>query len=334
MRKEIISFRVKDEHILKKAYKRKRNRHITFLYIPENESSTKTLRLAAWIPFIIMLLIASTFTYAVSYTIAYNNLKIEYESSLCSIKNITAINNSQKIEIEKLEDNARQVQTQLYENIAALQELKEAVGVKCDKAPPAIPVNKIEEPSVLHPVIPLQPILSNNDADYSEHINGLKTSLVSLSKEAKSLKTEIEDSVKPIKERLSYLKAKPTGIPVKGRITANYGYRKNPFTNRGSEFHKGVDIAAKTGTSVVSTADGIVTFAGWKSGYGYLVIVSHGYGFTTAYAHNSKIVVKIGDKVTRGQVISKVGATGRSTAPHCHYEVKLNGKNVDPSRYF
>lgn len=315
---------------LKKAKRIKNKKHITFLYIPENESKIRTLRLATWIPKSVIISLALVFVYAVSYTMAYNNLKISHQASLGRIENITAINQFQEKEIEKLEDDAKKVQTQLCENIAMLQELKEAVGIKeeCDTA--VVAVNTIDKSSNT----PIQSIIKTCDTNYTNHIFEIKTSYVSLSKEAASQRSDINNSIGPIKDKLSYLKAKPAIKPVIGKITADYGYRKNPFTNRGSEFHKGVDIAAKRGTSIVSTADGVVTYAGWKSGYGNMVIISHGYGFITVYAHNSTNTIKVGEKVKKGQVIAKVGSTGRSTAPHVHYEIKLNGKNVDPARYF
>jgi len=316
---------------LKKAVKKNKNKHITFLYIPENESSVKTLRMTSWIPKIIILVLIATLIYASSYTVAYRNLKDKYEISLCNIQEITTINNSQKIEIERLEENAQKIQEQLCENVNALQEIKELVGIKDDNT---VPSNIQDNFSNIYQSIPFQPIVNTNNTNFTDHIFELKTSFVSLSKVAKSQKTAIEDSAKSIKDRVAYLKAKPSIKPVVGKITAGYGYRKNPFSGRGSEFHKGVDFAAKRGTPVMATADGTVTYSGWKSGYGNMVIISHGYGFITVYAHNSQLLVKIGDKVKRGQIISKVGSTGRSTAPHLHYEIKLNGKNVDPSRYF
>ncbi|MCK9216782.1 MAG: M23 family metallopeptidase [Firmicutes bacterium] len=316
---------------MKKAIRRNKKKHITFLYIPENESSVKTLRLTSWIPKFAILTLAAILIYAGSYTVAYRNLKDKYEISLCSIQEITAINNSQRIEIERLEDNALEIQEQLCDNINALKEIKELVGINDDNAAPP---NIQDKSSNTYQTIPFQPIVNTNNTNYTDHIFELKTSFVSLSKVAKSQKTLIEDSVAPIKDKVAYLKAKPSIKPVQGKITAGYGYRKNPFSGRGSEFHKGVDIATRTGTPVVATADGTVTYSGWKSGYGNMVIISHGYGFITVYAHNSKLLVKIGDKVNRGQQISRVGSTGRSTAPHLHYEIKLNGKNVDPARYF
>lgn len=317
---------------MRKALIRNKKKHITFLYIPENESSVKTLRINTWIPKIAAGVFASIIIYASSYTIAYNNLKMEYEVSLSNINNLTAVNHSQKIEIEKLEENARKIQEQLCENINTLEEVKAAVGIKDKKPSTTDTGEKVVKPSSLSMAEPY--LVNENNIDYSSHLKLLQTSFISLSKETMSQKSEIDESIVSIKNKLKLLRATPKGLPVKGRVGPGYGYRKNPFTGRGSEFHKGVDIGAKTGTSVVATADGVVTFTGWNGGYGNMVIISHGYGFVTSYSHNSQIVVKIGDKVKRGQVISKVGSTGRSTGPHVHYEIKVNGKNVDPSRYY
>ena len=319
---------------MRKALVRNKKKHITFLYIPENESSVKTLRITTLIPRIAIGVFASIIIYAVSYTIAYNNLKMEYEASLSNINNLTAINHSQKFEIEQLEENAHKIQEQLYENINTLEEVKAAEGIKEKKPSNTNTTEKVTNSSSLSMVEPYPSHVDSGNIDYSSHLKLLQTSFISLSKETMSQKSEIDESIVSIKNKISLLRATPKGLPVSGRVGPGYGYRKNPFTGRGSEFHKGVDIGAKTGTSVVATADGIVTFTGWNGGYGNMVIISHGYGFVTSYSHNSKIVVKIGDKVKRGQVISKVGSTGRSTGPHVHYEIKVNGKNVDPSRYF
>lgn len=315
---------------MKKAIKLKNKKYITFLYIPENESKTKTLRLAAWIPKFFTASLILIITYSVLYTVTYNNLKTIHEASLYKIESLMAVNQFQENEIEKLESDAKKIQIQLCENIAMLQELKEAVGINEENKAIVTTVGATNKLSGT----PIPSIIKTCETNYTDHIFEIKTSYVSLSKEAASQKSDINNSIGPIKDKLSYLKAKPSIKPIVGKITAVYGYRKNPFTNRGSEFHKGVDIAAKTGTPVAVTADGVVTYAGWKSGYGNMVIVSHGYGFITVYAHNSSITTKVGDKVKRGQIISKVGNTGRSTAPHLHYEIKLNGKNVDPTRYF
>ena len=131
-----------------------------------------------------------------------------------------------------------------------------------------------------------------------------------------------------------YLDALPSIWPVRGRVTSEVGSRLNPFTNSGMESHSGMDIAVPTGTSIKATGAGTVTFAGWEGGYGNIIRINHGYGITTVYGHNSRLLVKTGDVVEKGQEIAKSGNTGRSTGPHLHYEVRLNGAIQNPRNYF
>ena len=118
--------------------------------------------------------------------------------------------------------------------------------------------------------------------------------------------------------------------PVQGRISSDYGYR---YIFGGLNFHRGVDIPAPLGTAVHAAAGGTVTFVGPRGSYGNLVIIDHGNGFESYYGHNSGFLVQAGDVVTRGQPIAAVGSTGRSTGPHCHFEVHFNGELVDPLMY-
>ncbi|MCI8878550.1 MAG: peptidoglycan DD-metalloendopeptidase family protein [Oscillospiraceae bacterium] len=125
----------------------------------------------------------------------------------------------------------------------------------------------------------------------------------------------------------------PTGSfrwPTSGNITSKYGYR-NIFG--GSSFHGGLDIANKAGTDIVAADGGEVIYAGWMSGYGYLVQIDHLNGYVTYYGHNSSLLVSVGDKVFKGQHIAEMGSTGRSTGNHCHFEVRLNGERQNPADY-
>ncbi len=125
----------------------------------------------------------------------------------------------------------------------------------------------------------------------------------------------------------------PAGRPIKkGWISSHFGYRKDPFTGK-KAFHYGVDFAGKEGADVVSVAAGVVSKTGKQNGYGYLVEINHGNGYTTRYGHNGEILVKPGDRVAKAQVIAKMGSTGRSTGPHVHFEVLQNGKKVNPWKY-
>ena len=118
------------------------------------------------------------------------------------------------------------------------------------------------------------------------------------------------------------------------RSTASgYGMRIDPIY-RTARFHDGMDFCAKIGTDIYATANGVVTFASWKQGYGNCLIIDHGYGYKTLYGHLNKFKKRVGQKVTRGEVIGEVGNTGKSTGPHLHYEVIVRGKNDNPSRYY
>lgn len=128
-------------------------------------------------------------------------------------------------------------------------------------------------------------------------------------------------------------KTMPTGTfiwPVRGTITSEFGYRTLFGTYR---YHSGMDIGVAYGTSIKAADGGTVTYAGWSGAYGYLVTISHGNGLETYYAHNSSLLVSVGSKVYQGQVIAKAGSTGRSTGPHCHFEVRKNGNRVNPRNY-
>lgn len=123
------------------------------------------------------------------------------------------------------------------------------------------------------------------------------------------------------------------GLPVaSGYQSSPFGRRSDPFHGRARQ-HKGVDFAAKRGTEIVAVAAGVVTWSGRKSGYGWTVEVSHADGYVTLYAHNQRNLVQVGDLVQRGQVIAEVGSTGRSTGPHLHFEVKKDGRQVNPATY-
>jgi murein DD-endopeptidase MepM/ murein hydrolase activator NlpD len=137
-----------------------------------------------------------------------------------------------------------------------------------------------------------------------------------------------------IMERDLTSKSAPEGWPLRtgGVVTSKFGFRRHPITGRRS-MHKGIDIAAKSGTDIVAMADGLVIFSGRKSGYGNIVQLRHANGLETRYAHNSRNLVKEGDLVKKGEVIAKLGSTGRSTGPHVHFEVRKNGEAVNPMRY-
>jgi murein DD-endopeptidase MepM/ murein hydrolase activator NlpD len=133
--------------------------------------------------------------------------------------------------------------------------------------------------------------------------------------------------------RFHALASLPNLWPVDGRLIGSFGVRQDPFSGESQEFHKGVDISGVIGTPIHVTADGIVRFADMESGYGRLVVVDHGGGVETWYAHMSKFYVHTGQEVRRGELLGAVGMSGRVTAAHLHYEVHVNGRPMNPYQY-
>jgi murein DD-endopeptidase MepM/ murein hydrolase activator NlpD len=171
--------------------------------------------------------------------------------------------------------------------------------------------------------------------DVLEHIDISDSGSIDM----ENLKKQVQHTIENVGDIKDYLRvqrdiyfATPKGFPVEGRISSPYGKRKHPM-NGTEEFHTGMDISAGSGSPVSATADGIVSFSGWSGGNGYLVVLEHGHGFSTFYAHNKKNVVEVGQKVKRGDVIGYIGTTGSSTGPHVHYEIWKNGKHVNPQQY-
>jgi len=142
----------------------------------------------------------------------------------------------------------------------------------------------------------------------------------------------LKELVDQLQDKHHRLASSPAIWPAKGWLTSHFGPRISPFTGR-RQFHAGIDIAGARGTQVVAPARGRVEFVGTKGPLGNLVLIDHGFGIRTQYGHNDKLLVKRGEVVERGQSIALVGNSGRSTGPHLHYTVEVNGKAVDPIDY-
>lgn len=161
---------------------------------------------------------------------------------------------------------------------------------------------------------------------------GLDRNLQALGREIVSREQSMRELKQYLERKHSVFTATPTIVPVRGMVTAGYGYRRSPFTGQ-RELHEGLDIAAPHGTPVLAAAAGIVGFVGPFAGYGNVVVVNHGHGLSTFYAHNSRARVKEGQVVRRGDILAHVGTSGRTTGPHVHFEVHVKGSAVNPLRY-
>ncbi len=178
-------------------------------------------------------------------------------------------------------------------------------------------------------------IVKKLDADeqkYKNQIEQLQAANVAVEKMIKNALAE-QAKLASSKQQAVYTGGKIAWpIPSSSNITSPYGPRKNPINGRG-ENHTGIDVSAKVGASIVAAEGGTVIYSGVMNGYGYVVIIDHGNSLSTLYAHNSKLLVEKGQKVNRGDVISKAGSTGYSTGPHLHFEVRVNGVATNPIPY-
>lgn len=168
--------------------------------------------------------------------------------------------------------------------------------------------------------------------DSIEHRKDLiESALNELEAKSREIELQIRRYLSTPRGRARYARAFSGGLsmPCSGPITSSFGYRVHPIT-RVYKLHTGVDIGVPCGTSICSAADGEVIMSGWMGAYGYAVVIDHGGGISTLYGHNSRLLVRRGQQVSRGQVIAKSGSTGYSTGPHLHFEKRVNGTPVNP----
>jgi murein DD-endopeptidase MepM/ murein hydrolase activator NlpD len=165
-----------------------------------------------------------------------------------------------------------------------------------------------------------------------ELVRAMHRTLDNLNSDINSSKEDKAGLQEFLENQKMLLASTPSIRPTKGWLSSRYGYRSSPFTGK-KEFHKGLDISTRKGSPIVASADGTVSFTGRDRGYGRIVVIKHGYGLKTKYAHLKKYLVKKGQYVKRGETIGLVGNSGRTTGSHLHYEVHLNGVPVNPLRY-
>ncbi len=226
-----------------------------------------------------------------------------------------------------LPEKLQQVQTELARLRDLDRQVRGVVGL--DKAPaePAPALAQGGDETVSRNA--LVAALKQRTGQFAEWVN---RDLTALGEEINTREKSLRELKTYLDERAAALSSLPTILPIKGMVTAGFGNRTSPFTGV-REYHEGLDIAAPYGTPIVATADGVVTFAGPLVAYGNVVFIDHGRGFATFYGHNSTNHVREGQRVRRGDVVAYVGTTGRTTGPHVHYEVHVNGVISNPLKY-
>lgn len=297
-------------------YKRQRAsakaRAFTLLLVPHSGEKAKRLRLPSWALQVLTVML-------LAFLAGLSWLGADYVRLRANDRELARLrteNHQQAQQIKELAKEAVTVQERLIEINNLDSEIRQMLG---------LPAREQQEELLNRGMPRGGPGRSVTPADIHQTLQDAADGIDPVKEKLIQLKKDVEQE----QQRLAHT---PAGWPVHGTITSRFGARRSPY-GRGTEFHEGIDIAAPYGTAVKATGAGTVVYAGWRSGYGYMVIIDHGYGYRTAYAHNSKLKVAVGAAVKRGDTIAYVGSSGRSTGPHLHYEVLYQGVRRDPSSY-
>ncbi|MBN1114322.1 MAG: M23 family metallopeptidase [Oligoflexia bacterium] len=295
----------------------------TFMVVPPDSSKVRKINLPSHILLSIILLLILVFGF-VGYVI-YDYTYVIGE--LQSIKHIKIRNRklaqqlrSYKVRIDEIEDSLERLKV-LTTKLKIISNLRD---------PERYPHQNL--PSSMDTVDDIDDLSMRSDVEVDNQFRNMRLKLREIEYKISFQEEELNSFNEYLADQSALLAATPSIWPVRGWVTSNFGPRVDPFTRK-VKHHDGLDIGTRINTVIVAPADGIVTFTGTKPGYGYTLVIDHGYGISTRYAHNSRFYVSQGTKVKRGLPICAVGNTGRSTGPHLHYEVRINGVPVDPKRF-
>jgi murein DD-endopeptidase MepM/ murein hydrolase activator NlpD len=248
---------------------------------------------------------------------------------------LTEIKDENEAKIALLEDSASDSAAFFNSRLEELDQLERQLASAVDilneqnQTNVSVPVSRSLSSAMVNPEHQYAALnTGNRDPEVLETLEALgETDEIS-----EIIKSQTEDYSKLLKEienQLEFLEAKPNLYPVEGRLTSPFGMRRDPITRR-RRMHNGIDLAANLGTEIKAAGTGIVTFSGYSGSFGRVIIISHGYGYKSIYAHNNKNFVKVGERVEKGQVIGELGNTGKSTGPHVHFEIHYKGSKIDP----
>ncbi len=242
-------------------------------------------------------------------------------------------------EVSRLREQAEAQRSQIHFFSSKIEELERQVSKLKDFDKRIRIIANLERGQEPHPLMGMGgPSPSDlreklkNDRDDKGLIQQMKVDVERLQSEATAQETSLSELEKVLQTKQEILAHTPSVWPVQGWVTSDFGFRTNPFTGL-TQMHEGIDISNRAGTIVIAPANGFISDIGNDWVHGKFLVISHGFGMTTRYSHLNKVLVKTGQKVKRGEKIAEVGTSGKTTGPHLHYEVRLNGIPVNPMRY-
>lgn len=292
-------------------------KEITFMIVPHDSAKgIVNFKLPQWLVYSVVAVFFVSIV-VVGSSIVYSSMMAR---KLIHYRIMLQVNEEQKGRIDYFSGEVGQLKKALKELVDRDTELRRLLGLR-------IKDNKNLNQMLAAKKMESQVSLLDNMTNYK--IDKITNELSYLNESVK----QGRESLRALQQTVAYLKSRfavtPSIWPIYGRIVSGFGYRYLPW--RG--MHTGIDISAWYGNPIRATASGVVVYSGWKGGFGKTIILDHGYGVQTLYGHNSKLMVSVGQRVAKGQIVAQVGATGFATGPHSHYEIRKNNYAVSPMRY-
>ncbi len=296
-------------------------KRVTFLIIPDNTSRVKQFKFSR----VFMGLMACLFLFALGGVALVIHDYLRLKNALPSTRALQREVKDQRVQVQAFAKKLGSLTSQVKDLREFEKKLRIIANVEDPAGKDAVFGIGGTMPEDLNDMLPLSD-------KHSGLIREMHTRAESLMDACVVEKQAFEELHSYLQGQKSLLASTPAIRPTVGWISSGFGYRISPFTGL-KEFHRGLDIATRDGTPIIAPADGIVSFTGTKGGLGKVLMLDHGHGTITRYGHMKKTLVRSGTKVKRGDKIGLVGNTGRSTAPHVHYEIYLNGISVNPAKY-
>lgn len=296
---------IKDK--LKKLY----SEYFSLIFFPNNGKPFFEMKLKKLYIYLFIFVLLSTSIYSVFMTDTTSSLYSLLTTKVSRSNSLKSATQNQKKHINNLEKEFNQINNKILYLSELDYNVRSMVGLTTT-------IDKLEVNRSLDRNINFDTI---GEVKQAETINS------HLDNKIEEMNTLVDD----VEKRLRYLECYPDKWPTYGRISSNFGYRVHPITKT-KDFHTGIDIANSSRTSIYAAGSGKVIFSGYRNGYGKTIIIDHGYGYVTLYAHNSSLLVERGDRITKGDKIAKMGRTGSSTGIHLHFEVRKYGTQIDPTK--
>ncbi len=306
----------------RKSRKEKKKEYFTFMFLPGPNARVRTLSISKSVIKTVLFSLICVALISLYLVYEYNDVK----DKVWELRAMREELMQQKAEVQNFALNMLDYKRQMFLLRDLDTKLRRAVSLgPRDKAQQVLGIGGPDE-------LGLNNLTSLGEKKQEEALREMSQELSQLKGAASKQEASLQMLIEYFEDKRSLHAATPALWPVRGWVTSRFGNRLSPFSGI-EKFHEGIDIAAQTGTPIVAPADGVVIKAGFGTGYGNMVEISHGYGIKTLYGHNSRLNVRAGQRVRRGDIISYVGDSGSSTGPHLHYEVRLNGLPVNPSKY-